>query len=126
MPAVAKLTSSPRDQAEPQPRLRLRQCLQVMFGYRLRPATMPRPGGTSHCGPSHQEALLDRALQSGQKVSTDWAQVRVGGRSRHDCSAASAPARYCVDDLPATRGLALGRKMLVETVKQLFDQPSLG
>ena len=44
-----KLTSSPRDQAEPQPRLRLRQCLQVMFGYRLRPATMPRPRGTSHC-----------------------------------------------------------------------------
>src|SRR5215813_543611 len=31
-----------------------------------------------------------------------------------------------VDDLPATRHVALGRKMLVEAVKQLFDQPGLG
>src|SRR5262245_23889069 len=31
-----------------------------------------------------------------------------------------------VDDLPSTRHVALGRKMPVEAVKQLFDQPSLG
>src|SRR5436190_8775810 len=31
-----------------------------------------------------------------------------------------------IDDLPATRNVALGRKMLVKTLKQLFDQPGLG
>src|SRR5262245_34423569 len=31
-----------------------------------------------------------------------------------------------VDDLPATRHVALGRKMLIEAVKQLLDQPGLG
>src|SRR5262249_32351890 len=31
-----------------------------------------------------------------------------------------------VDDLPATRHVALGRKMLVEAVEQLLDQPGLG
>src|SRR4051812_3644732 len=38
-------------------------------------------------------------------------------RHRHDTG---------VDDLPATRHVTLGRKMLVETVKQLLDQSSLG
>src|SRR5436853_7130245 len=38
-------------------------------------------------------------------------------RHRHDTG---------VDDLPATRHVALGRKMLVEAVKPLFDQPGLG
>src|SRR3954451_25025438 len=31
-----------------------------------------------------------------------------------------------IDDLPATRNVALGRKMLVKTLKQFFDQPGLG
>ena len=31
-----------------------------------------------------------------------------------------------VDHLPATRNVALGRKMLVKTLKQFFDQPGLG
>src|SRR3954454_12187522 len=38
-------------------------------------------------------------------------------RHRHDTG---------IDDLPATRHEALGRKMLVKTLKQLFDQPGLG
>src|SRR6187401_3621357 len=38
-------------------------------------------------------------------------------RHRHDTG---------IDDLPATRHVALDRKMLVETVKQLFDQSGLG
>src|SRR5712675_40069 len=38
-------------------------------------------------------------------------------RHRHDTG---------IDDLPATRHVALGRKMLVKTLKQLFDQPGLG
>src|SRR5436305_14524410 len=38
-------------------------------------------------------------------------------RHRHDTG---------VDDLPATRHVALGRTMLVEAAKQLFDQPGLG
>src|SRR3981189_2566721 len=32
---------------------------------------------------------------------------------------------FGIDDLPATRNVALGRKMLVKTLKQLFDQPGL-
>src|SRR3954468_3193790 len=31
-----------------------------------------------------------------------------------------------IDDLPATCHVALGRKMLVKTLKQFFDQPGLG
>src|SRR5512139_807963 len=38
-------------------------------------------------------------------------------RHRHDTG---------VDDLPATRDVALRRKMLVKTLKQLFNQPGLG
>src|SRR3977135_1298950 len=38
-------------------------------------------------------------------------------RHRHDTG---------IDDLPATRNVALGRKMLVKTLKQLFDKPGIG
>src|SRR4051812_8214834 len=86
------------------------------------PIPLRRDFGASHLrglarktkdGPQARRLLALAAIYDG---ATRTEAAKIGGH-RHDTG---------VDDLPATRHVALGCKMLVEAIKQLFDQPGPG
>src|SRR2546429_5725823 len=95
---------------------------QLVLGVRVHMVLVAEEAAAMLLGPARIAVLLPHfgglllpprwcapSLQLGVLVTT--VPLR---RHRHDTG---------VDDLPATRHVALGRKMLVEAVKQLFDQP---
>src|SRR5262249_45279085 len=90
---------------------------QLVLGVRVHMVLVAEGATAMLLAPAHRgrSAALWRASASTPQVCAQPS----ARRSRHHCSAASAPARYW--RRAATRHVALGRKMRVEAVKQLLD-----